>query len=248
MKEKDKDLAAFEEYLFSFMNDATESTALTNDEVIAILQNDGPPEKISPEEREQAVKLMKEAHERRMEVARKMQNSNLIHSLGELFQLFCEWKHTPSAWLARLLNLTEEQFEAHRKDRVSPVALGKDRILNFAALVGINIQDMVVIIEKTIKLLNLKPTTDFTAGHTRVYKEASESGRLKVREDAMKELLLKLDEPKPTIHQEEHWEDFRRVLLQAGAEDDALFGTASHCLTIRDKLRGKFTASVLQQI
>lgn len=239
MKEKDKDLAAFEEYLFSFMNDATPSIPLTNDEVVAILQNYGPPEKVAPEEKEQIVKLMKETHSRRMEIARKMQNPSLIHSLGELFQLFCDWKHTPSAWLARLLNLTEEQFEAHRKDRVSPVTLGKNRILNFAALAGMNIQDMAVIIEKTIKLLNLKPTTNFAAGHTRAYKkEASESELLRVRDDATKELLLKPDEPKQPFSQDEHWEDFRRALLQEDSTDKKLFDeSAAERLLPRELLK-----------
>lgn len=71
MKEQEKDLAAFEEYLFSFMNDATESKPLTTDEVVAILQSYGPPEAISSEEQEQFVGLMKEAHNRRMKIARR---------------------------------------------------------------------------------------------------------------------------------------------------------------------------------
>ncbi|MDZ7288952.1 MAG: hypothetical protein ONB44_01080 [candidate division KSB1 bacterium] len=248
MSEQDKDLAAFEEYLFSFMNDATPSTPLTNEEVVAILQNYGPPEEVSSEEKEQIVKLMKEAHGRRMEIARKMQNPGLIHSLGEFLKLFCEWRHIPAAWLARLLNLTEEQFEVHRKDRLSPVELGKDRILNLAALAGIKIQDMVAIIDKTIKLLQLKPTTNFAAAYTRVYKEATESELLKVRDDAMKELLLKLDEPNETVQPEKSWESLRHELLQEGAKEISLLAETNQCLTIRDKSRRKFITSVLQQI
>jgi hypothetical protein len=67
----DKELADFEAYLFSFMNDATKSTPLTNDEVVAILQNYGPPEEASPEEKEHLVTLLKEIHARRKEIARK---------------------------------------------------------------------------------------------------------------------------------------------------------------------------------
>jgi hypothetical protein len=66
-EEFNRDLAAFEEYLFSFMTESTASTPLTNDEVIAILQNYGPPEKPSAEEKEQLVRRMKETHERLME-------------------------------------------------------------------------------------------------------------------------------------------------------------------------------------
>ncbi|MGH7598741.1 MAG: hypothetical protein ACREOI_20490 [bacterium] len=65
MNEQDKDLTAFEEYLFSFMNEATPSTPLTSDEVIAILNSYGPPEEISAKERDQTVQRMKEAHARR---------------------------------------------------------------------------------------------------------------------------------------------------------------------------------------
>ncbi len=73
MKEQDKELADFEEYLISFMNEVTPSTPLTGDEVIAILNNCGSPEKVSSEESEQAVQRMKEAHARRVEAASKMQ-------------------------------------------------------------------------------------------------------------------------------------------------------------------------------
>ncbi len=60
MHEQEKDLVAFEAYLFSFMNDATKSTPLTNDEVVAILQNYGPPEEVSPEEKEHLITLLNE--------------------------------------------------------------------------------------------------------------------------------------------------------------------------------------------
>ena len=89
---EDKELADFETYLFSFMNDATESTPLTNDEVIAILQNYGPPEEVAQEEKEHLVKLMKETNMRRTELARKMLNPRLIRSFGELLQLFVNGK------------------------------------------------------------------------------------------------------------------------------------------------------------
>ncbi|MDZ7361610.1 MAG: hypothetical protein ONB46_12935 [candidate division KSB1 bacterium] len=56
------------------MNDATKSTPLTNDEVVAILQNYGPPEEVSQEEKEHLVKLMTETSVRWIEFARKIRN------------------------------------------------------------------------------------------------------------------------------------------------------------------------------
>lgn len=95
MNTRDKDLAIFEEYLFSFMNDETPSTPLNNDEVAAILENYAPLEEPAAEEKEEIVKIMKEAHERRKYVTMKMQNFNRIHSVGELFHLFREWRDIP---------------------------------------------------------------------------------------------------------------------------------------------------------
>jgi hypothetical protein len=214
---ENKDLADFETYLFSFMNDATESTPLTNDEVIAILQNYGPPEEVAQEEKEHLVKLMKETNLRRMELTRKMRNPHLIRSLGELLQLFCEWKNFSQGRLARLLNLTEEQFRALQQDRVSPTELGKERILKFAALAGTTIQDLVAILDKTVALLKLKPIAKFVDGQVRVYyREAIELEPMKVMENVAKELKSTLDVPKEATPQEENWEALRHELLQEG--------------------------------
>lgn len=218
MHEQEKDLVAFEEYLFSFMNDATESIPLTNDEVIAILQNYGSPEEVSQEEKEHLVKLMKETNMRRNELARKMRNPHLIRSLGELLQLFCEWKNFSQGRLARLLNLTEEQFKALQQDRVSPTELGKERILKFAALAGTSIQDLVAILDKTVALLKLKPTAKFVDGQVRVYyKEAMPPELLKVMEEVPTAPKSALDNPEEITEQEKNWEALRHELLQEGA-------------------------------
>ncbi|GEM_PF-4760876 len=214
---EDKGLADFETYLFSFMNDATESTPLTNDEVIAILQNYGPPEEVSQEEKEHLVKLMKETNLRRMELARKMQNLHLIRSLGELLQLFCEWKNFSQGRLVRLLNLTEEQFRALQQDRVSPTELGKERIFKFAALVNTSIQDLVAILDQTVKLLKLKPTAKFVDGRVLVYYEAREPKLLRVMEASPNKPESTLDNSEETTELERSWETLRLELLQEGA-------------------------------
>jgi len=214
----DKEVADFEAYLFSFMNDATASMPLTNDEVVAILQNYGPPEEVSQEEKEHLVKLMKETNMRRIELARKLQNPHLIRSLGELLQLFCEWKHFPSARLARLLNLTEKQLEALHQDRVSPIELGKERILKFAALAGTSIQDLVAILDKTVKLLKPKPTAKFVDGQVRVYyREVMATELLKVMENVPTVPKSTLDEPEEITEQEKDWETLRHEILHEGA-------------------------------
>jgi hypothetical protein len=218
---EDKDVADFEAYLFSFMNDATPSTPLTNSEVVAILQNYGPPEEVAQEEKEHVVKLMKETHARQTALARKMRNPHLIRSLGELLQLFSEWKHLPSGRLARLLNLTEEQLEALHQDRVSPVEIGKEGILKFATLAGITIQEFVAILDRTVDLLKLKPIAKFVDGKVRVYyREAMEPEPLKVMEDVPKKLKSILDEPKEAAPQDESWEALRRELLQEGVANN----------------------------
>jgi hypothetical protein len=213
----DKAVADFEAYLFSFMNDATPSSPLTNAEVIALLQNYGPPEEVAPEEKEHIVKLMQEANTRRIELARKMRNPHLIRSLGEHLQLFCEWKNFSQGRLARLLNLTEEQFKALQQDRVYPTELGKERILKFAALAGASIQDLVAILDKTVALLKLKPIAKFVDGRVQVYyREAMAPEPMKVMEDVSKALKALLDKPKEAAPQEESWEALRRELLQEG--------------------------------
>jgi hypothetical protein len=119
--------------------------------------------------------------------------------------------------LARLLNLTEEQFRALQQDRVSPTELGKERILKFAALAGTTIQDLVAILDKTVALLKLKPIAKFVDGQVRVYyREAIELEPMKVMENVAKELKSTLDVPKEATPQEENWEALRHELLQEG--------------------------------
>lgn len=248
MNAQDKELAAFEEYLFSFMNEATPSTPLTGDEVFAILNNYGPPEEISSEEKEQAVQRMKEAHARRTEIASKMQNPDQIQSLGELLQLFCEWKHISPAWLARLLNMSAGHFEAHRQDSVSPEELGKEQILNFAALAGIGIPTLLMILERTIKRLQLQPTINRIGGHPRIYQEAIAPQGLKIMESAAAERLPKSGETEEMAQPKEGWEALREAILQEAERETLLLNQPNQCFTIRDKSQRQFARHLLEQI
>jgi len=248
MDKQDKELAAFEKYLLSFMNEATPSTPLTGDEVIAILNNYGPPKEVSAEEREQAVQRMKETRARRLEVASKMQNPEQIQSLGELLQLFCEWKHLPSFWLARLLNMSEGHLEAHRQEKVSPEELGKEQILNFAALAGIGIPSILAIIERTFKRLQSKSATNLAAGHTKIYKEATDPQRLKVMESGATETPLKLGGTDETTQQKGGWEALREAILQEAEKEVLLLNQSNQCLTIRDESQRQYANDLLQQI
>jgi hypothetical protein len=244
MTTQDKELAAFKEYLFSFMNEATPSTPLSGDEVMTILNNYGPPEEVSAEEREQAVQRMKEAHARRMEVANKMQNPDQIQSLGELLQLFCEWKHVPPAWLARLLNMSAEHFEAHCQERVSTDDLGKEQILNFAILAGIGIHEMVAIVERTRKRQQAKP---WAAGRIKIYQEPTPPA-LKVMENGAKELQLKLGKNEETNQQKTGWKALREAILQEAEREASLLNQPNQCFTICDESQRQFARELLRQI
>ena len=244
MNEQDKDLAAFEEYLFSFMNEATASTPLTDDEVVAILENYGPPEEISLQEKEQAFKRMSEARRRRMEVADKMQNPDQIQSLGELFKLFCEWKQIPSAWLAQLLNMSEGYFEAHLQDRVSPEELEKEQILNFAAVAGIGVQALVTIIERTLKARS----TNLITGQTKIYKKAVAPQLSRIMDSPTQVQPKKMDEVSEPAHPIESWEALREAILQQAEKDAMLLNQPHQCLTIRDESQRQYVKELLQQI
>jgi hypothetical protein len=248
MNEQDKDLATFEEYLFSFMNEATPSTPLTGDEVVAILNNYGPPEEVSAEERERAVQHMKEAHARRIEVASKMQNPEQIQSLGELLQLFCEWKHISPAWLARLLNMSAGHFEAHRQDSVSPEEFGKEQVLNFAALAGIGIPALLAILERTIKRLQLKAATNWTGGQTRIYQEAIAPQGLKIMESAVTGRSPKSGETEEKAQPKAGWEVLREEILQEAVRETLLLNQPHQCLTIHGKSQQQFARYLLEQI
>jgi hypothetical protein len=230
------------------MNEATPSTPLTGDEVVAILTNYGPPEEVSAEEGEGAVQRMKEAHARRMEVASKMQNPEQIQSLGELLQLFCEWKHIAPAWLARLLNMSAGHFEAHRQDSVAPEEFGKEQILNFAALAGIGIPTLLAILERTIKRLQLKAATNWTGGQTRIYQEAIAPQGLKIMESAVTERPPKSGEAEEKAQPKAGWEAWREAVLQEAERETLLLNQPHQCLTIHDKSQRQFARYLLEQI
>lgn len=117
-----------------------------------------------------------------------------------------------------------------------------------ASPAGINVQEIVAIVDKTIKLIQLKPISNLAGGYTRVSKDASQSERLRVREDAAKELLLKLDDQKEPAQPEKNWVLLSQDLLR---EDTKIIhptgGDTSQCITIRGKLQRHYANFLLQQ-
>ena len=206
MKKLTDELRAFEQQLFSFMNEAQPRTPLTAAEVAAIFKNYGPPEDIEAEEKEHLVNLMKAAHEKK---ARKI---HPVDSLEGLFQLICDSKRLPAYRLAELLNLAEDEVEAYRRESLSPERLGRERLLHLAALAGITIRQMVAVIDKTItRRIRKSPTSSATTGQS--YQEWSGSEPLKVSDGSP--LYGKLQQS--AAEQTKSWEALREALLQEAA-------------------------------
>ncbi|MGH7494704.1 MAG: hypothetical protein ACREOO_20220 [bacterium] len=214
MNAQDKDLPAFAEYLSALVKNSKESKPLTTEESVAILQNYGPPEEISSEEREKMIKLMKVAHKRRIEISWKMSNSGSIHSLGELLQLFSERKNISLLRLGHLLNITAEQLAAHREDRISPTKMGKERILNLAMLAGIGIQDMVAIIDRTITRMQSKTS----GGTTEYFGEFADMRKMR-RSHISEHASPSWEKGEAPGRAERSWQSLRTELLREAAEN-----------------------------
>lgn len=215
---EDKNLSSLETYLQRLIQE-TKRSAFTTDEVTRLLKSHGPLNEDTLED-EETISLMEQAHERREQVERKLNNKSLIRSLGELLSLFVDINTISIEGLARCLNITTDELVEHVKDRRSPEHLGIDRLLDLAALLRVSIDELVSILDKTVNLLRIKKGTNLAAGHARADKDLSESGRQSVTADAMKELLLSIEKTEHKPVETDSWDEFKKNLLDDAGKDE----------------------------
>lgn len=238
----------FERFLVSNVKREAEIVPLTDEELLEILKNFGPSEEIDFEQEEELISLMMKTHEKRITQKKKLDNPNLIRSLGELLNYFCEFYKISINKFAWSLGLTEKEFNNWFYDRRSPDSLGISRILTISAFINLSIVDMIGILDRTRKLIKIHDNTNFLAGSARAEKDLKESTREEVTLDAMKELLLMLEESQEDEQQASDWDKFKEALLEQAKEELSPFGQIDECYTLRQGLSKTLLNELIRQL
>ncbi len=240
----DKNIDAFEKYLRQSVKEH-KKTNLSTEEVLNILKSYSPPDDLEILKDEKINQIMKDEYEKRTQLENKFNNFSLIHSLGELIQSYCDFKRISSNKLAKVLGLSDEEIDNYLKDRISPDNLKKDLLLNLMLVIGIPINDMVQIIDKTLKLFQIKRKTNLAANYVRMEKGIEESKKMRVKDSAMKELLLSLKDEEGTITDE--FEELKNG-LRKDFERIQEYKNIQQCYTIKTPTRKGKINQVLQLI
>jgi hypothetical protein len=230
-KTQKKNLVDFEKFLSDAINDP-EEFPLTNEEIIEILKKFGPPQEVDNVQEEELVSLMKKTHERRIVQQRKLNNPTMIRSLGELLKYFCEFYKVSTERFASFLGLTVREFYNFLHDRKTPDSLGESRILTLSEFTSVSINDMIGILDRTIKLIKITSKTNIAASSARTDKRISESDRSAVILDAMQELLLAIEELNEDDKETSSWIEFKERLLEWADKEKSPFKQAHLCYTL----------------
>ena len=178
------------------------------------------------------VKIMKETYDKMIEYEKKLTNKTSIRSFGELLHIVCEYYEIAVDRLAFLLDLTQKEMVEYFQDNRSIFNLGIKRILNLCALINVNIEEIISILERTIRLKNIKDEICLNAGYARANKDIGDSKRDNIMNDAMKELLLKVEEPEIENDTLMQWNNLKKELQIEIQKDESLDFNTKGCFTI----------------
>ena len=240
-----KDLSSFEANLFKQLKEASDKTPFSSERELEHFF--GPSESIDDLLSEKLLSAMEETHKRRIELEWKLEDYSRIRSFGELIRVYCEYNHIPLNNLANCLALSIEEFKEYIKDQRPPNTLGIQNILTIIAFVGISIQEMLKILDRTMRLLKIKNETSISFSHARFNKDIGETTRHDMINDAMKELLLATDKKEEKSDQSTEWEIFKNRLLDEAKSDLSLSHIgSSNCYFIDNRQTRSALKSLLE--
>jgi hypothetical protein len=239
-----KNLIEFEKFLTDAVNKG-DNFPLTDEEIIEILDNFGPPDHVEDFQDEEFILLMKRTHERRAVQKRKLNNPTAIRSLGELLNCFCEFYKVSTERLSSFLGLTIKEFNNILHNKITPNHIGRSRILTICEFTNLSINDMIGILDRTVKLIKININTNLAASNARTDKGISESDRSVVTLDAMQELLLAIEEPNENDKESYFWSEFKDSLREQADREKSPFNLVHSCYTL---MRDRSSTTLLNQL
>jgi|GEM_PF-3374587 len=242
---KKQSLAEFEKYLLQSVKERPK-TPFSTEEVLQILKNFNPPDDLEKLRDESIVQVMKSETEKRMQLEQKLKNYSLIHSLGELIKGYCDFKNISPIRFAQAIGLSKQELENYEKDRVAPESLRKEILLKLMLFIGIPIDEMLKIVKKTVNLFQIKQETSMTPSYTRLDKRQEDSQKMRVKDGAMKELLLKLKDEEETVM--DKFEQLKDELVTEYEKIQLEYETFEQCYTIRTRWRNDKINRIVQQL
>ena len=244
-KIKKQTLAEFEKYLLQSVNERPK-TPFSTEEVLQILKNFDPPDDLEDLRDANIVQVMKSEAEKRRQLEQKLKNYSLIHSLGELVKSYCDFNNISPIKFALAVGLSNQELENYEKDRVAPDSLRTDILLKLMQFIGIPIDEMIKILKKTINLVQIKQETSITPSYTRIDKRGEDSQKMRVKDSAMKELLLTLKDEEET--EMDKFEQLKDELTSEYEKNHLEYETFEQCYTIRTRKRNDKINKIMQQL
>jgi hypothetical protein len=238
-------LKEFEDYLRQAVKE-NPKTPFSTEEVIQILKSYNPPEDLEAFEDDTIVQVMKAEYQKRFQLEKKLNFFSRIHSLGELVQIYCDYHSISDTVLARFLGLSSEEFKDYQKDRIAPGSFKKEFLLNLAALVGISMNQMIQLLDKTFRLFQIKQSTSMAPSYTRMKKRQEDTSKMLVRDGAMKELLLRLTDEE--VSEADEFDELKNELIDEYKKNKSDYENIGRCYTIRTKQQYNKVNEILQQL
>jgi hypothetical protein len=247
-KQEKKNLEDFEQFLFSLIESSSKRSPLTDQEITRIFGGDELAIDIDDQFNDEILATMKAAHDQRKRIERKVNKPKQINSLGELLNIITRVWGTSADGFARLLGLSPKDYQSHVKDEISPKVLGEHRILTIAAFFNLSINEMIGILDRTIKLMKIRSKTNLAASSARTDKGLSDSTRGDVTLDAMRELLLAIEESDRDENQSSDRDAFKQALRRAAQRDLSPFDRVDTCYTLRQEAARTIIDQLFQQL
>ncbi len=244
-KNNNQNLDDFEKYLLQSVKERPK-IPFSTEEVLQILESYNPPDGLEELRDGTVVQVMKEEYSTRAHQEQKLKNLSLIHSLGELIQTYYAHKNISPIRLAQVVGLSKEDFENYKKDEIAPELFKKQSLLNLMLLIGIPINEMIQILEKTAKLFRIKQDTRIVPSYARMNKGLEDSSKMLVRDSAMKELLLTLKDEEETENDE--FEKLKDELVTEYEKIQSESENFGRCYTIRTRQQSDKINKILEQL
>lgn len=189
-------MSELKKYIKDVLNDALLYGDLQDGEKLmtVLLNKDNELRILSDPESENMIKKLQEKQKYILERRKKLQNFNLIKSIGEYIQLWQEENEVNDQEITEKIGIDFKEFNAIQKNLLSPINIDTkimSRVLQFFRL---KFEEAKALIEKTYFLFNIQLSSKIALSRYDLKKSSNHGKSMK---SAIEELLTKANQKEP---------------------------------------------------